>query len=127
MAIPIVSDQRFTAGARIIGLPPAVADGQPVVYEQLSAITSISAESAVLTFPYDQAGRSLSQTITRPGTLPTQSCQCWFDSTTEDDENEVEMLENVYLMANCSLNAVTFYINSPDIESGVFKIKYRIV
>jgi hypothetical protein len=125
VAIPVVSDQLFTNGARIAGLPPAIANGQPLTYEQLGG--SVPVEPATLTFPYDQAGQSLVQAVPRPGALPSQSCECWFASTTEDDENEIEMLEGVTLRANCEVDKITFFISSPDIESGVFKIKYRLI
>lgn len=47
MATKILSDQLFSGGAKITGLPSSTANGQPVVHEQLSAVTgSLTYQSA---------------------------------------------------------------------------------
>lgn len=60
MAIPIRSDQIYEAGSRILGLPPAIANGQATTYEQLGdintsmtvAFTDCWATSGAGTSPY---------------------------------------------------------------------------
>jgi hypothetical protein len=125
MAIPIVSDQQFASGAKITGLPPATAAGQPLTFEQLGGIAP--PESAIITIPrLDGGSRLWDQEVSRPGTSPSQSCECWFASTSIEDENEIDMLQGVTIQANCGVDKIVFSLASPDIEIGEFKIKYRI-
>jgi hypothetical protein len=118
----IGSDLEFVGGARIGGLPPAIAPGQAATFEQLGGGGSAPIESAIVSLPAQQ--QNLETTIVRLGTLPTQSIRAWLGSTAD---NEIALLEGVSVMAECQTNAITIVLDCRYFESGDIKINYQVI
>lgn len=116
------SDLQFVGGARIGGLPPAIAPGQAATFEQLGGGGSAPVESAIVNLPTQK--QSLETTIARPGTLPTQNVRAWLGSTAD---NEIAMLEGVNVMAECQTDVITIVLDCRYFESGDIKINYQVI
>jgi hypothetical protein len=123
MAVLVLSDQDFGGGPRIIGLQPAVAAGQPLTFEQVGGRLQ---ESATVTIPENEIGQFWSQDIARPGTTAANVVDCWFAPTSEDDENELDLMQGMTIVGNAGIDMITFTLFSPDEEVGDFKIKFEV-
>jgi hypothetical protein len=115
-------NHNYFGDARINGLPPAIANGQPLTYEQLGG--SVLMEQATLNLPSQV--QTHEQTVARPETLATQQIKVWLAPTLDTDDNDLWQLESVNIDAQCATDQVTFFFSSLYFESGDIKINYEV-
>lgn len=120
MAIPVESNLFFANGAKIEGLPPATAPGQPATFEQLGG--GVPVEVAIVNIPTQAQAHEAE--IARPGTLATQNIRAWLGST---PDNELSLLEGVAVNAECKNGAIALFISCRYFEAGNIKINYQVI
>ncbi len=108
-------------GDRLGWLLPAIANGQPLIYEQLGGGLIESASLILLT-----QTQSYEQIISRVGTLATQSVRVWLAPTSPTDDNELWQLEGVTLSAQCGVDQITVFFSSRFDALGNIKINYQV-
>lgn len=121
MAILVLSDQDYSSGAKITGLTPATANGQPLTYEQLGGSVVNLATITVPALAIDWV-----QSIPVSGVTSSNTVQCWFAATSESDENELDLMQGMTVAAIAGTDSIAFCWSSPVEEIGAFKINYIV-
>jgi hypothetical protein len=125
MPVPIGSDLVFTGGAKITGLPPATAAGQPATFEQLGGGSPIG--TVTLDFGLVPVSSKVF-TFTRSGITTAQnvliSVSAKMPAGVELDELEMDSIHvSAYVSA---IDTITVLATSSGLLAGLRNFNYQV-